>query len=91
MARGRKKIKEEILQSVIDKLTIDDTPKIETYMPCEWVIQFDNDEPQVFATADETVERPEVVITIPNTNQSIMTFTDSTTGKTFKFYARPKQ
>ena len=61
------------------------------YMPCEWVAQFDNDEPQVFATADETVERPEVVITIPNTNQSIMTFTDSTTGKTFKFYARPKQ
>ena len=61
------------------------------YMPCEWVVQFDNDEPQVFATADETVERPEVVITIPNTNQSIMTFTDSTTGKTFKFYARPKQ
>ena len=37
------------------------------------------------------VEKPEVVITIPNTNQSIMTFTDSTTGKTFKFYARPKQ
>ena len=60
-------------------------------MPCEWVIQFDNDEPQVFVTADETAERPEVVITIPNTNQSIMTFTDSTTGKTFKFYARPKQ
>ena len=90
MARGRKKIKEEILQSVIDKLTIDDTPKIEVYMPCDWVIQFDSDEPQLFTTADETVENPEVVIKIQNTNQGFIKFTDTVTGKTFKLFARPK-
>ena len=90
MSRGKKKIKEEILQSVIDKLTIDDTPKIETYMPCEWVIQFDSDEPQLFTTADETVENPEVIIKIQNTNQGFIKFTDTVTGKTFKLFARPK-
>lgn len=90
MARGRKKIKDELLQSVIDKLTIDDTPKIETYMPCEWVIQFDSDEPQLFTTADETVESPEVIIRIQNTNEGYIKFTDPTSGKTFKLFARPK-
>jgi hypothetical protein len=90
MARGRKKIKEELLQSVIDKLTIGDKPKIETYMPCEWMTQFDNDEPQLFTTADETVESPEVVIRIQNTNEGYIKFTDSTSGKTFKLFARPK-
>lgn len=91
MARGRKKIKEELLQSVINKLTIDDEPKIETYMPCEWMTQFDNDEPQLFTTADETVESPEVIIRIPNTNEGYIKFTDSTSGKTFKLFARPKK
>ena len=81
MAKTTKKKKSEVKNEDI----------VIKYMPCEWVVQFDNDEPQIFATADETVEKPEVVITIPNTNKSIMTFTDSTTGKTFKFYARPKQ
>ena len=90
MARGRKKIKEELLQSVIDKLTIDNEPKIETYMPCEWMIQFDNDEPQLFAVADETTGTPEVIIKIQNTNEGFIKFTDSSTGKTFKLYARPK-
>jgi hypothetical protein len=96
MAKSRKKIKEDTLISLINKLTHSDTvnepstPKIEIYMPCEWMIQFDNDEPQLFTTADETVENPEVIIKIQNTNEGFIKFTDTVTGKTFKLFARPK-
>lgn len=91
MARGRKRIKDELLQSVVDKITSVDEPKIKTYLPCEWVIQFGDDEPQLFTSADESVESPEVVIRIPNTNEGFIKFTDTVTGKTFKLFARPKK
>jgi hypothetical protein len=55
------------------------------------MIQFDNDEPQLFTTADETVESPEVIIRIQNTNEGYIKFTDPTSGKTFKLFARPKK
>jgi hypothetical protein len=66
------------------------TPSIETYLPCEWVIQFDNDVPQIFATADENAVTPEIKIIIKNTSESHIDFTDSATRKMFKIYARPK-
>ena len=66
------------------------TPSIETYLPCEWVIQFDNDVPQIFATADENAVTPEIKIIIKNTSESHIVFTDPATGKMFKIYARPK-
>jgi hypothetical protein len=91
MAKDRKKIKDELLQSVVDKIASFDKPKIETFMPCEWVIQFDNDEPQLFTSSDEFSESPEVVIRIQNTNEGFIKFTDSVTGKTFKLFARPKK
>lgn len=91
MAKGRKKIKDELLQSVVDKIASVDKPIIETFMPCEWVIQFDNDEPQLFTFADESTESPEVVIRIQNTNQGFIKFTDTKTGKTFKLFARQKK
>ena len=61
------------------------------FMPCEWVIQFDDDEPQVFATADEDVETPELAIKLQNTSESHITFVDSTNNKSFKIYAREKK
>lgn len=91
MSKVRKKIKDELLQSVVDKIASFDKPKIETFMPCEWVIQFDNDEPQLFTSSDEFSESPEVVIRIQNTNEGFIKFTDSVTGKTFKIFARPKK
>lgn len=60
------------------------------FMPCEWVVQFDNDEPQIFATADESTGTPEVIIKLQNTSESHITFTDSKNGKQFRIYARPK-
>jgi hypothetical protein len=77
MAKSSKKSKKQV--------------QIETYLPCEWVIQFDNDEPQIFATADDTIEIPEIKIILKNTSESHITFRDSTNNKTFKIYARPKQ
>ena len=64
---------------------------VEVYSPCEWVIQFDNDEPQIFAVSDETVETPEVIIKLQNTNRAHITFADSNTGKSFRMYARAKK
>lgn len=61
------------------------------FNPCEWVIQFDNDEPQVFAVADENVETPELAIKLQNTSESHITFVDSANNKSFKIYAREKK
>jgi hypothetical protein len=66
-------------------------PEKITFTQCEWVIQFDNDEPQIFATADETTENPDLVIRLQNTSESHMTFVDSTNNKSFKIYAREKK
>ena len=73
------------------KKKVIEPPEKVTFMPCEWVIQFDNDEPQVFATADEDVEVPELTIKIQNTSESHITFVDSTNNKSFKIYAREKK
>jgi hypothetical protein len=62
----------------------------EVFLPCEWVIQFDNDVPQVLAIAEEDSETPEINITIKNTSESHIMFTDPETGKVFRIYARPK-
>lgn len=66
-------------------------PEKVTYLPCEWVVQFDDDEPQVFATADENVDVPELVIRIQNTSDSHITFVDGANNKSFKIYAREKK
>lgn len=58
------------------------------FMPCEWVVQFDNDPPQRFAYTDEMTEGKEVIIKLKNDNQSIITFTDTKSGKQFKIFAR---
>jgi hypothetical protein len=63
---------------------------IDVYMPCEWVIQFDDDEPQIFATADENTAVPEVTIRLQNTSESHMTFVDTVRNKRFRMFARPK-
>lgn len=64
---------------------------IEYYNPCEWMIQFDDDEPQLFAESDDNSTNHEVVIKLQNTNHSHITFTNTVNGKTFKMWARPKK
>lgn len=59
---------------------------------CEWVFQFDEDEPQVFAWTDKDTsidEEPTVTFTITNTENAYITFTHSESKKVFKLFARP--
>jgi hypothetical protein len=78
-------------QQVVPDVTSEMTTVIQHFMPCEWVIQFDNDEPVVFTEADETNPLKEVVITISNHSESRIMFTDNKTGKKFRIYSRQKQ
>jgi len=77
-------------KTAITKKTNSDVNTPIVYMPCEWVIQFDDDEPQIFATADETSSVPEIMIKLQNTSESHITFTDTSKNKRFRMYARPK-
>jgi hypothetical protein len=57
---------------------------------CEWVFQFDEDEPQVFAWTNEDMddESPTITFTIDNTEGAYISFKDKKTGKLFKLFAR---
>jgi hypothetical protein len=62
----------------------------EVFEHCEWCYQFDEDEPQVFAWTDETInsdEEPKVTFTIGNHKEAYITFA-SPNGKTFKLFPR---
>lgn len=72
------------------KIELNIEKQLDYYVPCEWVVQFDNDPPQVFASSDENSESHEVVIKLPNTNESHIKFVCGTTGKSFRMFARPK-
>ena len=57
---------------------------------CEWVFQFDGDEPQIFAWTGEdmTDEEPTVTFTISNNKDAYISFTSKQNGKRFKLFAR---
>jgi hypothetical protein len=81
-----KKTKEEKLEP-IGEVKMTPSEKLEQ---CEWVFQFDNDEPQIFAwtSEDMTNEEPTVTFTISNTKDAYISFTNKETLKKFKLYAR---
>jgi hypothetical protein len=81
-----KKTQEEKLEP-IGELKMTPPEKLEQ---CEWVFQFDNDEPQIFAwtSEDMTNEEPTVTFTISNTKDAYISFTNKETLKKFKLYAR---
>jgi hypothetical protein len=64
--------------------------KPEKLEQCEWVFQFDEDEPQIFAwtSEDMTDEDPTVTFTVSNTKDAYISFTNKETGKKFKLFAR---
>jgi hypothetical protein len=63
---------------------------VEKYEECEWVFQFDEDEPQIFAwtSEEDTDEDPTVTFTIGNNKNAYITFTNKTNTKTLKIFAR---
>ena len=86
MAKAKKTKKEEVIEP-IGELKMAPSEKLEQ---CEWVFQFDNDEPQIFAwtSEDMTNEEPTVTFTISNTKDAYISFTNKETLKKFKLYAR---
>jgi hypothetical protein len=81
-----KKTKEEKLEP-IGEIKMTPPEKLEQ---CEWVFQFDEDKPQIFAwtSEDSPDEEPTVTFTISNTKDAYISFTNRETGKKFKLFAR---
>jgi hypothetical protein len=81
-----KNTQEENLES-IGELKMTPPQKLEQ---CEWVFQFDGDEPQIFAWTGEdmTDEEPTVTFTISNNKDAYISFTSKQNGKRFKLFAR---
>ena len=85
MAKTKKTQKENL--EPIGELKMTPSEKLEQ---CEWVFQFDRDEPQIFAWTGEdmTNEEPTVTFTISNTKDAYISFTSKQNGKRFKLFAR---
>ena len=81
-----KQTQEENLES-IGEVKMTSAEKLEQ---CEWVFQFDGDEPQIFAWTGEdmTNQEPTVTFTISNTKDAYISFTSKQNGKRFKLFAR---
>ena len=86
MAKAKKTKKEEVVEPIVE-LQSTQPEKLEQ---CEWVFQFDEDAPQVFAwtSEDMTNEEPTVTFTISNTKDAYISFTNKENGKKFKLFAR---
>ena len=84
MAKKTKKVKEEVTEQTqnIDPIIYDG---------CDWVVQFDNDPPLLLTSSDKGSEDQQVTFIIKNNSESHIVFHDSSSGKTFKIYARPRQ
>ena len=78
MAKAKKTQKENL--EPIGELKMTPSEKLEQ---CEWVFQFDGDEPQIFAWTGEdmTDEEPTVTFTISNTKDAYISFTSKQNGK----------
>ena len=81
-----KETKEENLEP-IGEIKLAQPEKLEQ---CEWVFQFDGDEPQIFAWTGEDMadEEPTVTFTIGNNKDAYISFTSKQNGKRFKLFAR---
>ena len=84
-----KKKETKVETQITDAVTTPIIPQ-ERYENCEWCFQFDEDEPQVFAWTDETInseEEPKINFTISNVKDAYISFS-SKSGKTFKLFPR---
>ena len=77
---------EEMKEMEVESVTLSQ----EKFENCEWCFQFDEDEPQVFAWTDETIDsndEPKINFTISNVKDAYISFT-SNIGKSFKLFPR---
>lgn len=64
-------------------------PNVIEYSQAEWVFQFDDNEPVVFAWSNEEGDPGEVNIKLKPNSASNLIFTDRDGTRTFKMFARP--
>jgi hypothetical protein len=87
--KKEQKVEPQITDSVTNpQPTI--TLNVDKYEHCEWCYQFDNEEPQIFAWTDDTIDstdEPKVTFTIGNQKEAYITFS-SPNGRTFKLFPR---
>jgi hypothetical protein len=83
-------ISAEAPQEVVEKIAEMNIRQPEKLEQCEWVFQFDDDEPQIFAWTSENPidEDPTVTFTVGNTKDAYISFTNKESGKRFKLFAR---
>ena len=77
---------EEMKEMEVESVTLSQ----EKFEHCEWCYQFDDEEPQIFAWTDDTIdstEEPRVSFTIGNQKEAYITFS-APNGRTFKLFPR---
>lgn len=65
-----------------------ETPEIVTFKRPEWVFQFDDNEPIVFAWSNDEEEPGEVTISLKGNSNSNITFMDRDGKRTLKLFSR---
>jgi hypothetical protein len=83
---GRDNNTEESFSLATNNLNLLTIQPAVTFNQTEWVFQFDDEEPRVFAT--QQVE-PSLTITLNNTNNASIEFTNN--NRRFKIFARERQ
>lgn len=72
---------------IIDQEQISLEPTLVEFKQAEWVFQFDNNDPVVFAWVNDPNEPGELNLNLKPNNQSDLPFTDRN-GRSFKIFAR---
>jgi hypothetical protein len=57
---------------------------------CEWCIQFDDDEPNIFAVGDASMGLPKITFSLSNRSDCNIIFFDERTNKKLKIFTRKK-
>lgn len=83
---GRDNSTEESFRLTTNNIPLLTFQPVETFQNTEWVFQFDDEEPTIFATQQE---EPNLTITLNNTNNASIEFTNN--NRRFKIFARERQ
>lgn len=92
MAKAKKTNKEKEVNEIESPSFENVSISQKRYDDCEWVFQFDEDSPEIFAWTDNEMDKnedPKVIFTISNIENSFISFKNSKNGKLFKIFARP--
>lgn len=83
---GRDNNTEQTFGFVTDNIPLLTFQPVQTFQNTEWVFQFDDEEPTIFATQQT---EPNLTITLNNTSNASIEFTNN--NRRFKIFARERQ